>query len=150
MPRFESDYGGIKYAAFNPADDAIVTAGLEGELVMWDVKSGMRLRDLIGHFALVNAVAFEPAGRYLASVSDDQSLRLWKSDSGEPVYFREGHSGPSRDRTARLWSTATGEMLHVLEALEGNLSVIRSAKFSHDGQYIVTASAIKPYGCGIQ
>ena len=43
----------------------------------------------------------------------------------------------SADKTARLWNSSTGQLLAVLS---GHTSSVSSARFSSDGQWIVTAS----------
>ncbi|KAF3927833.1 hypothetical protein ABW20_dc0102572 [Dactylellina cionopaga] len=53
---------------------------------------GAELQKLEGHKGRVNAVAFSPDGRHLASTSDDCTIRLWDAATGEQVKSFEGHS----------------------------------------------------------
>ena len=44
---------------------------------IWDASTGLCLATLLGHDNWVRGLAFHPGGKYLLSVSDDKSLRIW-------------------------------------------------------------------------
>jgi WD40 repeat protein len=54
-------------------------------LTVWDVRSGAVVSTPPGHSGPVTAVALSPDGARLASVSDDGTLRIWHSRSGEEL-----------------------------------------------------------------
>src|SRR5947207_10209981 len=54
------------------------------------------LLTLEGHSFLVNAVAFSPDGKLVASASADHTVRLWDSATGASLQTLEGHSGSVR------------------------------------------------------
>jgi WD40 repeat protein len=74
---------------------------------------------LQGHTHQVNAVAFAPNGRFLASVSHDRTVQLWDLAEGSQRAIFHGHAGAvtsmtfspdgrwvaseSYDKTVRLW-----------------------------------------------
>jgi WD40 repeat protein len=80
---------------------------------------------LVGHSNPVYDVAFHPNGTLLASVSGDQTVRLWDVPSGQLHGVLSGHTGSvqavafspdgkllataSDDQTVRLWDGTTGE-----------------------------------------
>ncbi|KAF4763622.1 hypothetical protein HAV15_001338 [Penicillium sp. str.  len=88
---------------------------------------------LEGHSDSVESVTFSRDGRILASVSDDETIKLWDVRTGETLHTIEGHSDSvrsvafspdpdsrilasgSEDDTIKLWDTKTGEELHTLE-----------------------------------
>ncbi len=49
---------------------------------MWDVKVGKCVATLLGHDNWVTDLCFHPNGRFLISVSDDKSMRVWDLLSG--------------------------------------------------------------------
>jgi WD40 repeat protein len=79
-----------------------------------------RYPDFLGHSKSVNSVAFSPDGKYLASGSDDNTVKLWSLESQKDVNMLQGHSSEvysvafspdgkylasgSKDKTVKLWS----------------------------------------------
>ena len=50
---------------------------------LWDVQTGVLILQLKGHSGKVKDISFSPDGHTLASVSDDNKLKLWDTLSGE-------------------------------------------------------------------
>src|SRR5882762_3882390 len=113
---------------------------------------------LLGHTREVNFVAFSPDGKRIVSASDDETIRIWNSETGDLVLGPlEGHTSwvysavfspegrrivsASFDKTIRIWNSDTGEM--VLGPLRGHTDRVLSAVFSPDGRLIVSASRDK-------
>ncbi len=79
-----------------------------------------RYSNFIGHSLGVNSVAFSPDGKYLASGSEDKTVKLWSVESHKEITTLQGHSSHvlsvafspdgkylasgSLDRTVKLWS----------------------------------------------
>ncbi len=68
----------------------------------------------------MNSVSFSPDGKFLASGSDDKTVKLWSVESQKEVTTLQGHSSEvtsvafspdgkylasgSKDKTVKLWS----------------------------------------------
>ena len=111
---------------------------------------------LEGHESVVCAVAISADGKTVASGSDDKTVRLWSTATGEQLQKLEGHThwvtavaisadskivaSGSGDKTVRLWSTATGEQL---QKLEGHEQWVTDVAISADGKTVASGSRDK-------
>ena len=109
---------------------------------------------LQGHTGSCPSAAFSPDGQRVVTASDDQTARVWDARTGQAVATLQGHTdcGQERgvfagraagrdgeqDQTARVWDARTGQ---ALATLQGHTDAVMSARFSPDGQRVVTASA---------
>ena len=99
----------------------------------------------------VNAVAFSPDGRSLASGSDE-IVRIWSTATGELEDKLEGHDGRvesvafshdglfivsgSEDKTVRIWNTVTCETRYMLT----HTSHVMSVAISKNSKFVVSSS----------
>ncbi len=106
---------------------------------------------LIRHEGEVNGVAFSPDASIIASVSDDQTVKIWDLD-GKLLQTFLGHTNDvlrvgfspdgqiiasaSSDKTVKLWN-CDGILLRTLE---GHTDRVYGISFSPDGQMIASAS----------
>ena len=108
-------------------------------------------RLLRGHTKGVNFVTFSADGRWLATVSDDRTVRLWNAQSGESKVlgshddeaWRAAFSPDSqwlattsKDRTLRLWDVKAGGS----RVLQGHAAPLMGVVFSQDSRRVFTSS----------
>lgn len=86
--RFVLDQG-VHALAFDPAGKYLAGAGLNDEVILWDIETQETVFELAGHQQTINALCFDPTGSYLVSGSDDMTVRVWDVLSGRLLVARE-------------------------------------------------------------
>ena len=66
----------IYCAAFSP-DGRTLVAGQNEAVVLWEVASGKKRGQFVGHRGVISSVAFAPNGKTLASGSRDGTAMIW-------------------------------------------------------------------------
>ncbi|MEW4526710.1 WD40 repeat domain-containing protein [Maioricimonas sp. JC845] len=83
---------GVLAAVALPDGATLVTAGLDQSLRVWDAETGELKRTLAIHTGAVRGLAVRPSERrpahpYVASISEDRTVRLWQPTIGRMVRF---------------------------------------------------------------
>ncbi|MEP6519928.1 protein kinase domain-containing protein [Microcoleus vaginatus] len=143
----------VKTLAVSPDNSLLASGGDDNNVIIWDLKTGRRIRTIAAHTAAVNAIAFSRDGKTLASGSDDKTVRLWNARTGSRLRTLSGHAGGvnaialsrdgktlasgSQDKTVRLWNLGTGEVRRIIT---GHGGPVNAVAFSPNGQIVATAS----------
>ena len=109
---------GLRYAAFSPDDQRVVTCSWTGEASLWET-NGHRIKELIppmGNLWTRRGV-FSADGRQLVTASADGVARVFDGKSGELLF----------------------SLPHAFQADNADKKKIRAAAFSPDGRRIATA-----------
>ncbi len=123
-------------------------AGVAGEVVVLNVKTGEVQQRLQGHSDAAYCATASADGKWIASGSYDKSVILWDRVSGKIAKTLSGHNGAiydldfdatssliataSADQTVKIWNTA-GERLDTLGQPQGEMLSVR---FAPDGKHL--------------
>lgn len=84
--------GAVSSLALTPCGRMAVSAAGRATLDVWDLASGIRLRELRGHADRVLTVRVTPDGRRVLSGSADRTVRLWDLETGVLLHTWAGHA----------------------------------------------------------
>ncbi len=112
-----------------------------------------------GHTGSVNALALSPDGRFLVSGSEDVTLKIWDTATGNVLRTLSGHEQPvlavaispdgrwiasgGADATVRVWNVLTGESTRIAS----HSGAVKNVVFSDDGKRLTSLgnSEVKVY-----
>jgi WD40 repeat protein/tRNA A-37 threonylcarbamoyl transferase component Bud32/tetratricopeptide (TPR) repeat protein len=119
----------VSAVRFSPDDRLVATAVATvfhaasiNDAYVWSATDGTRKAGPLRHYGRINSLEFSPDGGYIATASDDRTVRVWETTSGKPATpplhhglaangARFGHDGRllltfSGDKTVRIWDLA--------------------------------------------
>ena len=103
-----------------------------------------------GHTASIKALVLSPDGRFLVSGSEDVTLKIWDTATGNVLRTLYGHEQPvlaaaispdgrliasgGADTTVRVWNVVTGQAT----TLGSHTSAVKNLAFSDDGRQLTS------------
>ncbi|ETO08508.1 WD-40 repeat protein [Reticulomyxa filosa] len=131
----------------------ILSSSVDKTIGLWKVKSGKRLKKLVGHSNFVMAAKFSPNGQFVVSCSWDKTVRIWDTISGKELKIFKGHLDMVRDvkyfpdgqtivscaddKTIRLWDVNSGDEI---QRLKEHSDWVGCMDISPDGKIIISGS----------
>jgi len=159
--------GKLFAAALSPDGKVLAVGGYtkENEIRLINLDSGEQIGLLKGHTSVIHTLAFSRDGRFLASGSDDKTVRIWEASNlgrianapRQAIANLEGHTNfvygvafspegnklvsASYDNTLRLWDIANvgiGRDVPPPMVMRQHTAEVGCVAYSPDGNYIVS------------
>jgi WD40 repeat protein len=148
----------ITHIASHPIQDRFALC-LDHQIQLWTLGTHEELlienyrciRTLIGHTALVFYAAWHPDGRRLATASDDQTLKVWNTHTGECLITLQGNApmwavlwlpdqqtlvSTNSEGLLQVWNSETGHCVRAIRAQSNTIWAL----ISHPTRSLVAVS----------
>jgi hypothetical protein len=144
----------VNALAFSADGERLASAGMDGNVCLWDVAGARLERRWAAHKDGVFALALSPDGKLVATGGREAPIRLWDAATGREVAKLEGHTksvavlafspdgktlaSGSYDGTIRLWDVGKRSEIKVLR---GHKERVTGLAFSRNGKVLASGGA---------
>ncbi|MFV1967817.1 MAG: protein kinase [Pirellulaceae bacterium] len=139
----------INSVAWSPDGLRLASAGVLGNIIIWNPDSGKKVRTL--HGSPINALAWSPDSRRLAAAGES-AIRFWAPESGRKqlgistgapqvrsiAWSPDGKrlASPGADKTVAIWDATTGKKVRTLA---GHVTELLNVAWSPDGRRLAAS-----------
>ncbi|MDJ0597099.1 MAG: NB-ARC domain-containing protein [Pleurocapsa sp. MO_226.B13] len=118
--------------AFNHQGDILASGHQNGDIYLWSIPSGKKIRAWKAHNDWFDSLVFSPDGWTIASGTKDEEVKLWSVKTGKLIKTLRAYIMPhsnlvfhpngeilicaTRDRNIQLWKINTGKCYKILQA----------------------------------
>lgn len=146
----------VSVPCFTPDSNYILVDSSDlrfGEVDLYEIKSGKKIRTFPGYDSPINAIAVSPDSQYVCAAGWRGVIKVWDYRTGKEHKTLKGHTdgilsvcfskdsrtilSGSMDQTIRMWDIATGNQVKIFRGHTGN---VNSAIFTFDGTRIISGS----------
>ncbi|MFO7851755.1 MAG: High-affnity carbon uptake protein Hat/HatR [Bacteroidota bacterium] len=143
--------GTIKSLVFTPDNDKLVSTGVDGQVIMWDIKN-REPSLLMSAEEAINSVDVSHSGRYIVAVSDSGLIHLWDMDNNMDLNTVQAGNGPIevvrfKDNITYAVGYYNGliefrnvESKHLAESVKAHSQRITDIYFNEDLKQMATSS----------
>jgi WD40 repeat protein len=155
--------GAVSAAIWTSDGGAVIAAGADKTVRLWNLKEGKPERTFSGSAGAVLGLALSPDGKRLAAACADNAARIWdftakpaEGKSDVPALLTLAHPAAVRsiaasqdgsrigtaadDGLIRLWDGANGKEL---ERFPGHAGLVHSVRLTSDGKTVLSGGADK-------
>ena len=150
---FQGLHKGANSVDISPGNKYIVSAGANGEIVLWNMHSGQQLWRRKGHDRPIILIRFNFDGSLIATESVDGTAIIWNTETGNVKHILRGGRGimwsvgfspdgkilatANDDGTITKWNVETG---NEIETFEVHSEGVRFLEYTQDGSKIISCS----------
>ena len=104
--------GQLSSLAFDPAGTRLALGSWNDTVTVLDVATDKLVLELVGHTRGVSGLAYSPDGRYIATTSTDNSMRIWDPTTGQLLQVDHdefGTGSPAFSADSQLVAESNGD-----------------------------------------
>ncbi len=113
----------VTYVALSPDDKVVAVGSTDSMVRLYDAQSTASIAILEGHNGNILSLSFDPLNEYIASTSEDGSLKIWNVKNATCLKTIQCTSSSNSDMAVRPAWHGKGQYLAVPGATDGSIKV---------------------------